>query len=177
MLEQPTGRAILELLEGRTMLSAGSNASEAVLVSQPVASIAAPAGVGRPLGNHVTFWKLRGEGAITPNPDGSFTATYSGTAGLIGKYTAVVRLVIAANGTDFTGSGTYTAANGDTLDFEFQGSFAYVLGSQFPNPAVGTGVYIGGTGRFVGATGFDTFDGVVQADLSFTFQHEAQLRW
>ena len=128
-------------------------------------------------GNHVTFWKLHGEGVITPNPDGSLAATYSGTAGLIGKYTAIVHIVVAANGSDFTGSGTYTAANGDTLDFEFRGTFAHVLGTPFPNPAVGTGVYLGGTGRFVHAIGFDTFQGVVQADLTFTLQHDARLRW
>lgn len=53
----------------------------------------------------------------------------------------------------FDGGGTFTAANGDEVHFDYYGNF-------FPGPVPGgLGVYeiIGGTGRFDGATGSGLF--------------------
>jgi hypothetical protein len=57
------------------------------------------------------------------------------------------------------GSVTITAANGDTLTFDYVGLLFAGTGE-----GVGTFTFTGGTGRFAGATGGGTFD--AQIDLS-----------
>ena len=62
---------------------------------------------------------------------------------------------------DFTNSTTYTAANGDVLN-------ATIVGTSSPPPDVvfqGTETYVGGTGRFEGATGSSEFEGTATVDL------------
>lgn len=62
---------------------------------------------------------------------------------------------------DLTNSTTYTAANGDEL-------FTSFVGTSSPPPDVvfqGTETYVGGTGRFEGATGSSELEGTATVDL------------
>jgi hypothetical protein len=63
---------------------------------------------------------------------------------------------------DLNNSTTYTAANGDML-------FTTFVGTSSPPPDVvfqGTETYVGGTGRFEGATGSSTLEGTATVDVT-----------
>ena len=63
---------------------------------------------------------------------------------------------------DLNNSPTYTAANGDML-------FTAFVGTSSPPPDVvfqGTETYVGGTGRFEGATGSSTLEGTATVDVN-----------
>ena len=69
----------------------------------------------------------------------------------------------------FTGTGTYTAANGDTWDWTSEGVVIVPLDASFmtlPPPYAfhSTWEDVGGTGRFAGATGHGTGEGFSYAD-------------
>ena len=74
----------------------------------------------------------------------------------LGRYSSSASFVVTFSSPTvavFDGGGTFTAANGDEVRFEFSGDF-------FPGqPAGGLGDYqiVGGTGRFEGATGSGVF--------------------
>ena len=78
----------------------------------------------------------------------------------LGRTTAHAIQVINVVTGDFTNSTTYTAANGDLLN-------ATIVGTSSPPPDVvfqGTETYVGGTGRFEGATGSSEFEGTATVD-------------
>lgn len=124
---------------------------------------------------HSAPWVLRAEGTILVGADGSLTPTWGGTSTLIGRYTASAALFVEDNGIDFSGTGTYVAANGDQIDFSYVGKFQNPLGTPGPNPFSGTARFAGGTGRFADAIGFVIYSGVLQEDLSFQFTHDGRL--
>lgn len=80
------------------------------------------------------------------------TLSITGTCNLkhLGRSTLeAIQIVNVSNGT-LTNTATYTAANGDLL---YSTNFADFTSSP-PNVAfVGTETYVGGTGRFIGASG------------------------
>src|SRR5262245_29100915 len=121
-----------------------------------------------------TPWELRGQGQIDV-VDGVYKPNWSGTSTLIGKYTASGILVVAENGQDFSGSGTYTAANGDTIEFSYTGRFEKPLGSEGDNPFSGEATFSGGTGRFANPDGEVTYEGVLNG-LSFLLTHTGELK-
>lgn len=92
--------------------------------------------------------------------------TSSGTATHLGLWTSAGKVNFTPDPVTgrilSSGSGAFIAANGDQLKFEFNGSLE-------PNPDTNTGTdigvfrFIGGTGRFVGASG--TVDAVVVINL------------
>ncbi len=59
------------------------------------------------------------------------------------------------------GSVTITAANGDTLSFDYTGGLNAVTGE-----GLGTFIFTGGTGRFAGATGSGTFRALINLNFS-----------
>jgi hypothetical protein len=128
---------------------------------------------------HSAPWKLRGEGEIMGiNPDGSLAMAWTGNSTLLGRFTATGVLAVAANGIDFSVSGTYTAANGDQIHFTSQGAFEHPLGTVDVNSGTGTAIITGGTGRFANATGNVLFSGILNADGTFKVQHDfGHLNW
>jgi hypothetical protein len=59
------------------------------------------------------------------------------------------------------GSVTITAANGDTLSFDYIGELNAITGE-----GLGTFIFTGGTGRFTGATGNGTFRALINVNLA-----------
>jgi hypothetical protein len=92
------------------------------------------------------------------NGDGTVDTASSGegNATQLGKFTVVddVGTLNLMTG-EFSGSYTLIAASGDTLSGEFDG------GLTGPTTFHTSGPIVGGTGRFAGAEGTLTFDGVV----------------
>ena len=94
------------------------------------------------------------EGAGLANFLGTGQVTHLGKAGQAGSLTLEEPDDTGA----FPGSGsvTMTAANGDTLTFDYVG---------YLNPATGEGIgtfkFTGGTGRFANASGCGTFDALI----------------
>ena len=87
----------------------------------------------------------------------NITIDAGGNATHLGHYSSSASFVVTFTSPTtavFDGGGTFTAANGDELDFTYAGDF-------FPGPvAGGHGDYqiTGGTGRFEGATGTGVFN-------------------
>jgi hypothetical protein len=86
---------------------------------------------------------------LSINAEGQAThlGHYSSTASAVVTFTSPTTAI-------FDGGGTFTAANGDQLNFTYVGDF-------FPGPVPGGfGNYqiVGGTGRFAGATGSGIFN-------------------
>jgi hypothetical protein len=95
---------------------------------------------------------------LQPNEDGTFhvAGNGGGYATQLGRFTVEDGGTIDLFGTGwFSGSYTLTAANGDTMSGTFAG------GLTGPDTFHTSGPIVGGTGRFAGATGEVTFDGVV----------------
>lgn len=102
--------------------------------------------------------------SFTPGTGGvQITAIGEGEATHLGKFTREEALLLdPANGT-FTGSITFTAADGSQLTCTVAGGFTGA------NTAAGTYTFTGGTKRFEGAAGVAYFS-VVQSDpANFTF--------
>lgn len=102
--------------------------------------------------------------ALPPVAGGNSLATFNGTSQMthMGRAAQSGTLTLTPNGNPLipgNGSVTITAANGDTVSFDYNG---------FLNPQTGEGTgkfnITGGTGRFLGATGQGTFYAVI--DLS-----------
>lgn len=99
------------------------------------------------------------------NPIGA-NVTSSGTGTHLGVWTSAGKVNFTPDPVTgrvlSSGTGAFTAANGDQLKFEFNGSLEVDPGS---NTGTDKGVFrfIGGTGRFVGASG--TADAVVVINL------------
>ena len=101
-------------------------------------------GANRPFAGH-------GEGVVTGvSPAGALVIESTGTATHLGKFTRTEHVFI--NGLNISGTIVFTAANGDQLWTTFAGGFTS------PTTAEGTYAFVGGTGRFAGATGTADFD-------------------
>jgi hypothetical protein len=82
----------------------------------------------------------------------------------LGRTTMHAIQVINVETGDLTNSTTYTAANGDALYTTF-------VGTSSPPPDVvfqGTETYVGGTGRFEGATGSSELEGTATVNIDGT---------
>ena len=97
-----------------------------------------------------------------------FTATGfvgAGTATHLGRYSEAGTIQLSPTADpavfDATATSTYTAANGDQLLAVFTGQLNGATGV-----ITATVTYVGGTGRFAGATGTATLSGQVLADGS-----------
>jgi hypothetical protein len=101
---------------------------------------------------------LNGLFAPPANFEGSGTATH------LGNFTQSGTLFLGPPDANFVfpgfGSVTFVAANGDTVNFDYEGFLNGVTGE-----GTGTFTFTGGTGRFAGASGGGTFDALI--DLSF----------
>jgi len=107
--------------------------------------------------------------AVTPDPGGVILTIHaSGNATHLGNYQRIEQLLLNPATGAVQGTIDFRAANGDHLYVTFVGQFVS------PTNAVGTYTFVGGTGRFAGATGsaqFDAFspDGVnVSVDFAGT---------
>ena len=168
-----TVRLGLEVFEDRAVPAALHSSVSDVGATALVATHASGA-------EHSAPFKLRAEGAIVGvNPDGSFALEWSGTSSLLGRYTATASMVVSADGLQASGAGAYTAANGDEIHFEYTTIFQYPVGTPVTNPATGTAVFAGGTGRFADASAEVDFGGALNADFTFAFSHDdgQELNW
>ena len=126
---------------------------------------ASPATVGADPAVPVPF-KGRAEYTLTyAAPDGS-VLVYNGTghATHLGLFTADASLFPHGDGSRFSATATFTAANGDQLFLIAEGAFTS------PTSVVGTATITGGTGRFEGATGdadFMDITSIVLVDQTF----------
>lgn len=114
-----------------------------------------------------TPMKGKGHGEITglaPVSGGvEITATGSGEATHLGKYTRTEQIFLDPSTGALTGSITFVAADGSELFCEFSGGFTG------PNTASGTYDLVGGTGRFQNASGTASFN-ISQTDpVNFDF--------
>jgi len=136
-------------------------APSAPALSPFTSSAAAPSAV-----HHI---KMVGAGEVLGDPTAPGGAAFvaSGVSTMLGKWTNVGVLSIDPLTGAATGSVTFTAANGDQLAAVFSGTF---------DPATGTATavfsWIGGTGRFVTASGSADF--VVVQDPNGLFAFEAR---
>jgi hypothetical protein len=103
-------------------------------------------------------------------PSGELVVTYTGTATHLGKFTREERLFLNPDGT-FTGTMVFTAADDDELWVEFAGGFVS------PTTAEGTYTFVGGTGRFEGATGSAGFEAVTPDGIQVTAAFEGTLTY
>jgi hypothetical protein len=108
---------------------------------------------------HPVPFQGRAEASITgvvdtPPATRKLTASATGQATHLGRFTRTETLVInLATGT-FTGTLAFTAANGDLLKADVAGHFTSPTGDS----AEGTYVFTGGTGRFQNASGQAVFE-------------------
>ncbi len=90
----------------------------------------------------------------------------------------IASAVVSADGKSFSGSGTYTASNGDQLFFTYETNLDYALGTHWPNTGRGHADITGGTGRFEGASGSGDYTGGINEDLTFFFTSpEGHVDW
>lgn len=108
--------------------------------------------------------------AAQPEADGlHLTLTESGQATHLGAFTRVENLVVHADGT-ITGTGTFTAANGDQLFTTVNGGFTS------PTTVAGTYTSVGGTGRFADANATASFTGVTPDGIHVAVTFDGTLR-
>ena len=98
----------------------------------------------------------------------SLTIDWEGVGSRLGRFTRTDFLVVNFLTGELTGTKVFTAANGDQLFVYTEGGFDASAAPSPENPLEITGTYefIGGTGRFEGATGDATFS-VTTPDFVF----------
>ena len=123
-----------------------------LLIVTPLA-ISAPAALGAPA---VPF-KGQGNGhdlAVVPQADGiHISAVVAGNATHLGHFSEKLDYVLAYDFVHFSGTATFTAANGDEIFATFYGSIPGFSSGIFPTPYSSTFTITGGTGRFQNASG------------------------
>ncbi len=148
------------------------------LASRPALALLALAAIlgltlPAPAGDLVPF-RGSAEGMITgatPTPNGLLlTATATGQATHLGRFTRGERVLVRADGT-LTGTLVFTAANGDRLFASAAGGFIS------PTTTVGTYTFTGGTGRFRNATGVVRFVAVTPDGRRFAVTFEGTIRF
>lgn len=124
----------------------------AVLISALVTGVASAIA-----GNHVP-WGGTAAGsvvAVTPTPAGVLLTIHaSGHANQLGHFTRVEELLLDPGTGAFTGAIVFVAANQDELHVTMVGGFVS------PTTAIGSYTVVGGTGRFVQASGSAAFEAV-----------------
>jgi len=90
--------------------------------------------------------QLSGSGILSVTGESTWEATESGQATHLGRYTLVENGTFSPDWLDWVGEGTFTAANGDKLDFTVE---IICVGLE----QIGWMDFTGGTGRFADATG------------------------
>jgi hypothetical protein len=103
---------------------------------------------------------VRGQGTLTPLPDGTLSVSAGGVATHLGRYVGSgIQIVRPGMPPTFEGHVTLAAANGDEV-------YVTVIGilTSPPPDAAGQGQYeiTGGTGRFEGASGEGSFSANAQ---------------
>lgn len=125
---------------------------------ESVADVASPPATGfacAPFKVNGSAGSVQVSGGPPPAPL-DITISAGGHATHLGRYSSVAHGVVtfpSPTTAVFDGGGTFTAANGDEVNFTYRGDF-------FPGPVPGgLGDYeiVGGTGRFGGATGSGIF--------------------
>ena len=82
------------------------------------------------------------------------TASATGQATHLGRFTRTETLIVNLSDGTFTGTLEFTAANGDQLNADVEGHFTSPTGES----AEGTYLFTGGTGRFQNASGGAAFE-------------------
>jgi hypothetical protein len=89
-----------------------------------------------------------------PPASRKITASATGQATHLGRFTRTETLIVNLSEGTFTGTVEFTAANGDQLKADVAGHFTSPTGDR----AEGTYVFTGGTGRFQNASGEAAFE-------------------
>ena len=114
-------------------------------------------------------WKGWGSGTTLVTADG-FEIVFSGNLTLLGKYVADGEHFW--HGNSFGGAGTMIGANRDELDILYQ---ATRVDASLPFTFRGTIKVMGGTGRWVGATGSAAMVGTDDGTGVFTFELDGMI--
>ena len=117
-------------------------------------------------------WKGNAQGHdVGVDAGGSIHIVFGGESSHMGRYSAVGRHRVN-NNLEFSGSATFTAANGDTLDVTYEGSVSLAVN---PPTISGTMTVVGGTGNFKNAIGEADFDGEDTGFGVFEFDFDGKL--
>jgi hypothetical protein len=106
---------------------------------------------------------------IAPVEEGLLlTATATGRATHLGRFTRHERVLLRADGT-FQGRVVFTAANGDKLFVDAEGAFTSAT------TADGTYTFVGGTGRFRDASGEAAFQAVTSDGVHIAIRFKGSI--
>jgi hypothetical protein len=122
-------------------------------------------------------WKGGGTGTTTPE-GGVDVDVFNGKSSRLGQFSGTGFHVLNPLDFTFAGQGTWTAANGDTLDVTYTGQVFFSGDPVFPFGFDATLVANGGTGRFAGAQGQAVLTGAftgIPGDFFFDFEGTLQL--
>ena len=115
-------------------------------------------GVASAIAGNQVPWRGTAAGSVvdvTPTPTGVLLTIHaSGHSTQLGHFNRVEQLLLDPGTGTFTGSIVFVAANQDELHVTMVGGFVS------PTTAVGSYTVVGGTGRFVGASGSAAFEAV-----------------
>src|SRR5262245_15989292 len=111
-------------------------------------------------------------GVVDELPIRRLTASATGEATHLGRFTRSERLVINLRTGTFTGSLVFTAANGDLLRADVGGHFTSPTGDT----AEGTYRFTGGTGRFHNASGQAAFE-VTPDGMTFDVTFDGTIKY
>lgn len=147
------------------LLMGGAVQAGAIQVVGPALALPAVAAKAVPFKGRATV-AITG---VTPDPGGLLiTGAGTGEATHLGRFSRVEALLLAPDGS-FTGHLTFKAANGDLVFVTFGGQFTSATTSQ------GSYTIVGGTGRFVGATGDATFSASTADGAVFTLSFDGSI--
>ena len=112
--------------------------------------------------------------------DGALLVAFSGQDNRLGRYTAVGKIKLAPTdptGLSYTSSGVMTAASGDQLFYEGEGTLHPIgTNSHLPLPFTETLTVTGGTGRFRHAGGWAYVNGIGRG-ITFHTIHKGELSY
>ena len=134
---------------------------------------AAPAAVA---GGDPPNWTVSAAGTTHPEvwPQGVVHVdSFAGTSSHLGKFTGAGYHVLDLATGHFVGFATYTAADGSTLDVEYEGDLGPSTFPGYPYGALAAVEVVGGTGRLARASGSGVLTGAftgIPGDLIFTVQ-------
>ena len=115
------------------------------------------------LASHSVPFQGNGTGhdvAVIPQADGiHISADVEGQATQLGQFNERLEYVLAYDLVHFSGTGLFTAANGDELYVSFSGAIPGFSSGNFPTPYSSSFVITGGTGRFQNTSGGGVISG------------------